>query len=186
MPTIKGLVLMSRFEYLEKMKGSDALKEFLRKISTESENYVRQTINGASNYHESTLTRIDEILLVDYFGNEIDEFRKLGIWNAKNLMDRYFNLYMHEKQPIEFLKQYVRLRDSLIGSGEMNILEIKPNKLSIMVDYGQNIPRSVCLSEQGFVEKGMNLCGAKNIKINEETCAALSDNFICKYQISFK
>ena len=55
--------------------------------------------------------------------------------------------------------------------------------LSIVINYGQNIPKSVCLSEQGFILGGLLLCGAQNTEIEEEVCASSSENFACKFKV---
>jgi len=77
------------------------------------------------------------------------------------------------------------LRKYLIGSGEMQVSGNDKNTVRIMVDYGQPIPRSVCLSEQGFLLQGIKLCGAVSIKFKEEKCAGLSDSIVCEYQVTF-
>lgn len=185
MAYVKGLVLLSRFEYFESKQGTNIFKEFLKKVSTGDENYTRQPVDGANYYPDTTLARIDQILLEEYFNNDVDEFRKMGEWSAENLIDKYFNLYSEEHKPIDFLEQFARLRKYLIGVGEMNIVNEGKNSLIVRIDYGQNVPRSVCLSEQGFITGGLRLCGAKNIKIIEETCASSSDFLECKFKITF-
>jgi hypothetical protein len=183
MTQIKGHVLLSRFDYLEFKMGEKVLKEFLKKFSTEDQNFARQPVNGANYYAEHTLAAIDDILLKDYFNKDIEEFLVLGEWNANNFMRRYFSLYTDEKKPIEFLEQYTRLREVLIGSGEMVVVLKNENKLKIVINYGQRIPKSVCLSEQGFILGGLRLCGAQNAEMEEEVCAASSDSFACKFKI---
>ena len=184
MSQVKGLVLLSRFDYLEKKEGPAVLREFLIKISTDETNFTRQPVDGANLYSESLLGQVDQLLLESYFNNE-EEFRQLGEWNAQNLIDRFFNLYMEEKKPVDFLDQYARLRDLLIGAGIMNV-SVKTNRaISVIIDYGQNIPKSVCLSEQGFITGAMKLCGAKKVKIDESDCAASGDSFTCRFDISY-
>ena len=187
MNTIKGLVLISRFDFIEGKYGSEVYRAFLDKISTEEENYKRQPVVGANNYPEATLSRIDELMLSEFFNGEVINFRQVGEWNANSFMHSFFNLYVETKQPGEFLKQHQRLRQYLIGSGKMTVSENAASKtLSIYIDYGQEIPRSVCLSEQGFICRGMEMCGAKNLKINEKECAGLKPGFECIYEISYE
>ena len=150
MSTVKGLVLISRFEYIEINIGKSQLKALLKEISTQTENYTKQPIVGSNNYPENTITKIDQLILNSYFNNNVELFRSLGEWNADNFMHRFFNLYLDEQLPVEFVFQYARLRSYLIGSGEMRVLGDEKNNLDIIIDYGQPIPRSVCLSEQGF------------------------------------
>lgn len=186
MNQVKGLVLLSRFDYLDHIKGLTVLKEFLTKVSTPENNFVRQPVVAANYYPDSILVEADEILLRDYFDNDIEEFRRLGEWNAENLVDKFFNLYVEEANPFEFLEQLSRLRDALIGSGIMtNVLE-SSSQITITIDYGQSVPRSVCLSEQGFISAGLRFCGAKNVKIEELSCASEENTLECKYRAKFE
>ncbi len=186
MATVKGLVLLSRLDYLDTNFGGDKYKSFLINISTADENFERRPVDGSSNYPESTLLRIDEILLNDYFKNEVNEFVKLGKWNAHRLMPKFFNLYMDEQKPGEFLLQYNRLRTHLIGSGSMKVHLVKPKSYNIIIDYEQTIPKSVCLSELGFISQGIEMCGGRNPEIIETECASTPPEFICSYQINIK
>ena len=184
MNTVKGLVLISRFEYIENNIGQPELKLLLKEITTPTENYTKQPIVGSNNYPENTIAKIDQHILSKYFKDNVDSFRELGQWNANNFMHRFFNLYLDERLPTDFVYQYARLRNYLIGSGEMKVTGNDKNILEIEVDYGQPIPRSVCLSEQGFLIQGIKLCGAQSIKFNEETCAGFPANKVCTYQVS--
>lgn len=185
MPHIKGLVLLTRLEYLEMKHGVTTYREFLKSISSEDHNFVRQTVDAASQYADEMLARIDHELLENYFDNDLEEFRRLGEWNADNLMYRYFNLYIDENKPAEFMEQYARLRSALIGSGDMTVQRLGDKKIQIIIDYGQSIPRSVCLSEQGFLSGGMELCGARNVNIEESSCASEPDSYACRMELNY-
>jgi hypothetical protein len=100
MTRVKGLVLLSRFEYLEKMQGPSVFRDFLKKIGTEETDFLRQPVDGANLYSESLLAKVDQLLLDEYFNQKQEEFKKLGEWNARNLIDRFFNLYQEEQNPI--------------------------------------------------------------------------------------
>jgi len=184
--SVRGLALMSRLEYFESKYGMVKYKEFLKKISSDEVNFSRQPVDGAHIYSDSILAKIDQILLEEYLNNDISEFLKLGKWSADNFIYRYFSLYVDNSQPDEFLGQYARLRDYLIGSGNMTTQIIDKNHITVVIDYGQAISKSICLSEQGFIEGGLEQCGATDIKIEETACASESDNFVCQFEISFE
>jgi len=183
MAQVKGLVLLSRFEYLENKAGFSVYREFLKKISSPEANFVRQPVDGANYYPENTLVTVDEVLLKDHFNNNVDEFRQLGEWNAGNLIAKYFNLYVDEQLPREFLEQFARLRDLLIGSGKMQVMAENDQTIMVIIDYGQSVPRSICLSEQGFITAGLKLCGAKKIELEEIACASEEGSLECKFKI---
>jgi predicted hydrocarbon binding protein len=185
MPSVRGLALMSRLEYFESKYGAEKYRDFLKKISTEDVNFARQPVDGAHTYPDSMLARIDQILLEDYLENDTGAFRSIGKWSADNFLARYFSLYVEEDKPLEFLAQYARLRESLIGSGEMSMQIYDDAHIGVSIDYGQTIPKSVCLSEQGFLEGSMEQCGAHNVKIQETNCASESGSFVCQFDIKF-
>lgn len=184
--SVKGLALMSRLEYFESKYGIVKYKEFLKKISNEDVNFSRQPVDGAHIYSDSLLAQIDQILVEEYFDNDMSEFLKVGKWSADNFIYRYFSLYTENSEPYEFLDQYARLRDYLIGSGVMTTQVINKNQINVAIDYGQTIPKTICLSEQGFLEGGLEQCGALNIKIVESACASDSNNFTCQFEIYFE
>ena len=186
MTLIKGFVLMSRFDYLEKNAGKDAIKKFLTRIKLELEDYARQPVIGSNNYPQSSIEKIDKILLEDYFSNNLEEFRQLGNWYADHFMNHYFSMYLEEQSPIEFIYQYARLRPFILGTGNMSVTALNNKSLSIKIEYQQNIPRSVCISEQGFLVRALELCGLNQIDIREDSCAVNDDNYICKYQLTYK
>ena len=156
----------------------------MKKISTEEQNFVRQPIDGANLYSENTLVEIDRILLDEYFSGDITEFRKLGAWSAEAMMARYFQLYIDEQKPLEFLDQYARLREAIIGSGEMSIEPAGKGKLQIVIDYGQTIPESICMSELGFIEGSMRMCGVDNLMVEAVHCASEPNRLESKFILS--
>jgi hypothetical protein len=183
---VRGLALMSRFEYFEHKFGAEKYRDFLKKISTEEINFSRQPVDGAHVYPDALLAKIDQLLLDEYFDNDLNEFFELGRWDAGNFMYRYFGLYVEKQVPSDFMLQYSRLRDSLLGSGEMIIQILGKGKINMIIDYGQKIPKSICRSEQGFIQGGLEQCGARDIDLQEMRCASDSDTYICEFHIRFK
>jgi len=183
MSLIKGLVLLSRFEYLEDKYGTNTYQEFLDKISTPENNFSKQPVDTANLYTDDLLVSIDQLLLETYFKRDMEEFRRLGEWNAQNLMPKYFQLYLTEQKPVDFLEQFARLREMMIGSGETRINQLDKKTVMLSTDYGQPVPRNVCLSEQGFIAAGLRMCGAKKMQMTEESCASQPDCFECKFKV---
>ncbi len=186
MSYVRGLVLLSRFEYLDYKQGISALKQLLKKVSSSEANFVRQPVDGANLYPAEILGTIDEVLLLDHFDQNLDEFIALGEWNAENLMGKYFNLYMEDRDPKQFLEQFARLRNSLIGAGNMTIADKGKTGLEIVIDYGQTVPRTVCLSEKGFISKGLSLCGARNVVVSEKISASDGTSLESVYEVSYR
>ena len=186
MGSIKGIVLLSRIEYIENHFGKEKYYEFLNKISTPEENFSRRPVDGSNSYPEETLVKIDELVLKEYFNNDIKQFFDLGKWNANRMVPKFFNLYVNEKNTAEFLQQYNRLRDFLIGSGKMNLQIFNEKSFGIQIDYEQPVPESVCLSEKGFILEGIKMCSAQEIVLEEIIPSENSNDFVYYYNIKLK
>jgi len=181
MTGIKGVVILTRFDFISSRYGADTLKKFQNKIELPDENFLRQPIAISKDYPEYVLKAIDDALLKDLFNGDIQEFLTLGYWNAGSLLPRYFQIYIDNKNPEGFLRQMVRLRPILIGLGDMQLTDFSKNSFGIHISYGQPFMKSVKLSEIGYLIEGCRLCGARNIKHEELKASDISVD----YQLSW-
>jgi hypothetical protein len=181
MSGIKGLVILTRFDYIEKTYGKDRLKDIFDKIEIDDTHPLNQPIGISKDYPEILLKTIDDLMLSEFLKNNTDAFLEIGHWNAQHLLPRYFQNYIDEKNPEGFLLQMVRLRDVLIGLGDMHIVDVSKNSFMVRINYGQPFLESVRLSEWGFLQEGCRMCDASNVKSEE-----LNKNEISvEYQISW-
>ncbi|APF17151.1 hypothetical protein Calab_1672 [Caldithrix abyssi DSM 13497] len=182
MSGIKGIVLLGRLNYVEENFDKDGLKNLLDKLNVGKESPLFQPIIISKDYPENLLTEIDEILLKHFFNNDLQKFYQLGVWHAQHIMSTYFQVYIDEQSPGGFLNQMVRLRPYLVGLGELSVSEIDPHEFYLLINYGQKYPESVRLSELGFIEEGLRLCGAKDVKSKIEE----KDDISVEYKLNWK
>ncbi len=179
MSGIKGIVLLTRFDYLEQSYGKEALKKFISTLPDEQRNTLNQPIVLSKEYSEGLLQTVDEHIQDVFFNKRVDPFSKLGVWNARQLVPKYFQLYIDEQNPEKFLRQMERMRDVLIGLGEMHLTRFAPNDFGIRINYGQPFSKAVQLSELSFLEEGCRMCGARELFTEQER----SDAFDVEYRI---
>ncbi len=182
MSGIKGVVLLTRFDFIEERRGRDGLKKLMDKIKLDDKRAFSQPIGISKEYPEIYLSAIDDMMLKELFDNDLQQFRELGHWNARVLMPRYFQIYLEDQNILGFLEQMGRMRPILIGLGEMGVAELSRKMYLVRINYGQPYLESVHLSELGFLEEGCRMCGAKNFK--SETVE--SDEISVEYQMSWK
>ena len=93
----------------------------------------RQSPDGV----ELLLGSLDRLITMQLLDNDEAGFLEIGYWNARHLMPRYFQIYMDDKDPDGFLKQMSRMRDHLIGLGELIVAEVGKNSYVAHINYGQ-------------------------------------------------
>ena len=182
MSGIKGVVLLTRLKYVESNYGKDGLKQFLDKLDVDKDSPLFQPVIISKDYSEDLLQDIDKVLLKEYFNDDVNKFYELGAWNAHHLLPTYFQIYIDEKNPGGFIEQMARLRPHLVGLGETLVSAIEPNQYLVRINYGQPYPESARLSELGFMEEGVRMCGAKQVKSKIEE----KDGTSVEYQIEWK
>jgi hypothetical protein len=163
MSGIKGIVILTRFDYIESTYGREKLKKFSDQLKIDGENPLVQPIGISKDYPELLLKMIDDKMLSEFLTNDISAFLEIGRWNAQHLLPRYFQNYIDEKNPSGFLYQMMRLRDTLIGLGDMHVADLSKHTFLVRINYGQPYIESVRLNELGYLEEGCRMCGAKNI-----------------------
>lgn len=182
MSGIKGIVLLTRLKYVEQHYGKDGLKSFLDKLDVDKDSPLFQPVIISKDYPEKLLQDMDQVLLKEYFDNDIQRFAELGILNAHQLVPTYFQIYIDEQNPGGFIEQMAILRPHLIGLGEMMVSAIENNQYLVRINYGQEYPESVRLSELSFLEEGARMCGATELKTKIEE----KDTTSVEYQIQWK
>ncbi len=165
MSGIKGVVILTRFEYIETNFGKDKLIEMIDRIDFDNKRRLKQPIGVSKEYSENLLSAIDKFILKKYFKNNVKKFRELGHWNAPKLVSRYMQILIDEKNPHAFLMQMIYMRPILFGLGDMQVVELEKNVYELSINYGQPFIPSIMESELGFLEEGCRLCGAENAEI---------------------
>ncbi len=181
MSGMKGIVILTRFDFIESRYGKDALKAFQSKIQSDRNHVLRQPVVLSNEYPEHLLKTIDDLILKEYFNNEIQAFRSLGHWNAAHVLPKYFQLYLDNKDVVGYLKQMARMRPVLFGLGAMQLSEFAPKSYGIRISYGQPYSESVKLSELGLLEEGIRLCGAHQVRCTELE----ADDISVEYQLDW-
>ena len=182
MSGIKGVVILTRFEYIENNYGKDKLFEIIEKIDFDNKRRLKQPIGVSKEYSENLLSEIDKLILSEYFDNDVKMFRKLGYWNAAKLVGRYMQILIDEKSPENFLKQMVSLRPIMFGLGDLQVVELEKNVYELSINYGQPFIPSVMESELGFLEEGCRICGAENVELEIFDVGERKIDFIIRWK----
>ena len=182
MSGIRGIVLLTRFDYIELSYGRERLKEFIRQLPGEDAKILNQPIVISKEYPESLLKSIDDAMQREFFADDAQKFRELGYWNARQVVPRYFQVYIDEKNPGGFLTQMMRMRPVLIGLGDMHVTFFDKRDAGVRIHYGQPYSMAVKLNELGFLEEGCRLCGAADLHVKELEAS----EFSVEYEIGWK
>jgi hypothetical protein len=178
---IKGIVLLTRFDYVDRFFGREALKSMTVSLEKNWPSQLMQPVGISKDYPEALLKAVDEQLLNEYFDNQVSRFFDLGVASAAAVVSRYFQLYADDKNPQGFLQQMARTRRFLIGLGELEVGQLNNTSVFIHLNYGQPYLESVLLSEIGFLAGGVQICGAGPVSYTIQGKGEFSIEFILEW-----
>jgi len=90
--------------------------------------------------------------------------KKWGREVCQTVMTDMYAAFVSKRDPISFLKKYEMIHKNFYDFGQIEVMEEKENQVSFKLSNldAQCVPIFYII--QGWVECGMELCGAKNIK----------------------
>jgi len=184
MSDIRGLVIQSRLSYLEKLDDQSKFKHVLQKLSEPVRNAIGEQVFMTNLYSFSMLKDLDMAIGESLKIPLESIFNEIGTSYAKLILDRYFYNYIQEKDPQRFLAQVERLYSSLWYFGQYTYQKNGEKSATVKFDYDEDLHKPYCWFIQAFLNKGIEICGGKDVKINEKECVS-EDGESCLYNIKW-
>ncbi len=185
MRDVRGLILLSRYDFLESELDGNALKQLSEMLSPRTREMVTEQIFPVNRYPFSVLKEIDQIIpqMVSLPLEKL--FRQIGKNFAAVIVDRYFYNYRVAHQPDKFLVQFKNLYHHLWGVGAFEYNFQDRNHVTLTFEYEEDIHKPYCWFLQEFFRESIRLCGATEVWLKELECDA-ENGEKCRYKISWR
>ncbi len=187
MSEIRGLILQSRFEFLEEKIGSQAIRLLLEKLSPASKQIIEEQIFPVNKYPFQLLKEIDSVI-PQIISEPLEKiFRDMGKYFSPIIVDKYFYNYIESRNPAGFLHHMEKLYFYLWDFGQYNCTPSAKNnnEYDVHLNYEIDIHKPYCWFMQAFLTQGVEICGASNVTLKEIKCEAENDEE-CLYRIKWK
>ncbi len=184
MSDIRGLVIQSRLDYMEKTLDSKAYNHILQKLSESARQAVGEQV-FLTNLYPFHLLRDLDVTIGESINQPLETiFREIGKRYAYSMVDRYFFNYIESKDPQKFLAQVEKLYPHLWNFGIYTYKKSNNHHATVQFDYDEDIHKTYCWFMQEFLKTGVEICGGKNVELEEPECEA-EDGESCIYQIKW-
>ena len=185
MSEIRGIVIQSRMDYLEKKTNEAIYKEVMNRLSDKARQAIGEQIFLTNLYSFEILKELDRVI-VEAIGKPAEEiFRDIGKYFAAIIVDSYFYNYVEAKNPQKFLAQISNLFPHLWQFGKYYYKKSSNNSAVVKFEYDEDIHKPYCWFTQEFLKNGLVMCSAKNVRLNEKECEAENGN-ACVYELSWE
>jgi uncharacterized protein (TIGR02265 family) len=185
MSEIRGLIIQTRMDYLEKTKIQLVHKKVLDKLPESTRFAIGEQIFLTNLYPFRFLNELDQA--IDETMEQPSEiiFRDIGNHCAHTILDRYFYNYIESKDPQKFLAQISHLYAKLWNFGTYSLNTFTENDVEVVYSYQEKIHSQYCLYLEAFLKTGVELCGGKNVSIIELDCKG-KECFSCRFRLTWE
>lgn len=177
---VKGSVLQSRLAYVHKQGGAELLGRVLARLDDEERKALTGMLLPFAWYPFETNARLDVAIAAE-LGTGDATFRMLGEASARdNLASSSQRHYLAERNPHALLKHTSAIYSVYYDTGHRTYEKVGEHKAVLRTHASESYSREDCLTVVGWHEKAIEMCGGRNVRVQETQCRARGDA-VCEY-----
>ena len=166
MAKIRGLILHSRINYLEKHLDAAQRKAFFEGVDEKTRVLLSDLVFPVNLYRFDYVSEIDRVLSEQAGLTPSALGEKMGGDFAVLMLDRYFFNYINDQNPGGFLEQSQRLYPDLWHFGSLSISALEKSGCILSISHPQEVHELYLRFLQHYFSKGIEICGTKNVSLN--------------------
>jgi len=182
---IKGFILHSRKEFVIDNFGLDAWDKVISDLPEEDKKIYRGFILTSNWYDFDIGKRLDEAIVRVLGQGSSEEFEKIGRKSAQRHLTGIHASFIEAGNPQAFLKKAEMIYEYYYDTGYREYRETGPNSGILTTYDAETYSTPDCLTVIGWYKEALEMCGAKNVSIIEETCRANGDPY-CQYVVEWE
>ena len=181
MAGIKGSVLQSRLEFVEKELGAGVVERLLTLLEPRDRDELRHLL--ASRWYPFELgSRLDEAIARIAGQSRQEIFRKLGRASADANLRGPHRAFLRPNDPLAFLENTEVLYPFYYETGRRTFEAKGPGEGVLTTQGAEVYSAADCLTVCGWYERALALCGATDVHVEETQCRARGDQ-VCRYHL---
>lgn len=182
---VKGTAFIARKDSVENKFGKEKLDAVLEVVPQ-----VFALMSSTGNFYPSRLYEYDHytafnqaVCDVLYNGDE-KAYREMGEESAEIALQSVHKVFIMNKDARSFLRSLPVIYNAYyvnMGAAKIDI-DDKANLAVSEIRVPGRAHRSLCQIISGYVKRGLTLCGAQNVDLNETSCQCRGDD-VCRMEI---
>jgi uncharacterized protein (TIGR02265 family) len=183
---IRGAVLLARRSFVQEHFGEAGWERVLAALGEED----RRLFGGfrllpVGWYQSAAGERIDQAIVDVLGGGDERVFEELGAGSAHANLTGPHRYFLTPGNPQAFMQKVPAIYDLYYDSGRRDYEPTGPTS-GVMTTYDAEVfSHPDCLTVIGWYRKALEMCGAREVTIVEETCRARGGP-LCRYRLSWQ
>jgi predicted hydrocarbon binding protein len=181
---VKGAALLSRRSFARNVYGEGSWRKILDTLSDEDRRELQGAIL-ASTWHSFELNQRLDAAIVEILGKGDKQiFEQIGRWSAKQNLTGPHKAFAARRDVRRFLSATDRIYDLYYDTGNRTYEETGPRSGVITTYEAETFSETDCLTVVGWYKEALEMCGATDVEIVEESCRARGGE-ACRYRVGW-
>jgi hypothetical protein len=181
MGQVKGTAVVSTLRFLKERFGEDEAASVVSSLAPSERALVEQGALASTWYPMSLLLHLMQESRGRLGARSLTLLRDMGRASAEYGVTTVYRIFFKVGSPQFIISRAARVFGSYYDSGELRVLASRPGHAAVdLVGFQESTPE-FCERILGWMERTMELSGARNLRANHVRCLHRGDD-VCRFQ----
>jgi hypothetical protein len=180
---VKGTILLARLAFVRTRGGELAVHAVLARLPEEDREQLSGITLAMSWYPFELNVRLDAAIARELGGEGV--YRALGGESAKHALSSTFRNFARGRDPHGLLKHVAQIHRMYKDTGYMTYEWADKNVAVLRTFDCKSFSAPDCLTNLGWHEQAVELCGGRGARANETRCRARGEP-LCEYRVQWQ
>lgn len=181
---IKGNVIKSRIHFVKENFGEEGWKKVLQSLPESDRKILDGILTPIGWYPFEIGKRLDEHIIQVLGQGKSDFFEEIGRASARENLGGVHKDFIRPGDPMEFMNQTPVIYRFYYNVGRREWEATGPADGIITTFDADTFSSADCLTVIGWYKEALEMCGARDVVIEEESCRAAGDD-VCRYRVKW-
>ncbi|NQT27189.1 DUF2378 family protein [candidate division KSB1 bacterium] len=181
---VRGAVLLARKSFVIRQFGEEGWNKVLDAIPVEEKQVLSSMIIHAGWYPFELGEELDQIIVKVLGKGNPRVFEEIGAQSAVDNLNGIHQTFLTPGDPQAFMKQARSIYKFYYDTGSRTYDQTGPTSGVMTTHNAETLSAVDCLTVIGWYRTGLEMCGAKNVRVKEVKCRAKGDA-ACEYHFNW-
>ncbi len=175
---VKGIALESTPKFILKKLGEDAHKKWINSLSENAKKVYSMPIFNHKWYSLKEYLLDPTMILCElFFNGDIEKVLDIGRFSAENSLKGIYKIFIKLGSPEFILKKASMVLSSYYQPSSIEVTELLKYKCTVRITKFEEMHRIIENRIIGWIEKALEISGAKNVKIQTTKSLTKKDEY---------
>jgi len=181
---VKGNIVKARQAFVRERFGHDAWERVLDSLPDDDRKILRGIVTNTAWFDFDMAKRLDDAIVATLGQGRTVVFEEIGRASAVANLTTVHQRLLAPGNPQQFMEKADLIYRFYYDKGYRTYEPTGPSAGILTTHEAETFSQMDCLTVIGWYKQALEMCGARNVQVTEETCRALGGD-VCRYVFSW-